>query len=56
MGRNRKADGIGYIVVFVVSGTQEEKWIQSATEGLKSDFIYCPDINSFLRKIENLPV
>jgi len=47
--RNDKA--VGNVIVFVTSGSQEEKWFASMTEEINVNFIYCKTVKELLSKL-----
>lgn len=49
--RLRGDKSVGNVIIFVTTGTQEEKWFQSMTEDLKADFIYCKSVKDVLSKL-----
>jgi len=51
LGRSRKADSVGIIVLIMTSGTQEEVWFKNATEGLNSNWIYTTSVDEIISKI-----
>lgn len=51
LGRLRKADDSGVVILLLTSGTQEEVWFKNATEGLLVDWVYCQNIQSLIEKL-----
>lgn len=49
--RLRNDHAVGNVIIFVTSGTQEEKWFASMTEELNVDFIYCKTVDELLKKM-----
>lgn len=41
----------GNIIMLCTSGTVEEKWLQSATESLNVDWIYCNSVDQLLKRL-----
>lgn len=51
VGRLRQDKQIGNVIVYVTSGTQEEKWFDKMTEELNVPFIYCSNLSQLLSKL-----
>jgi len=51
LGRLRKSEEQGVVILFLTSNTQEEVWFKNATEGLLADWIYCTSIEEIIQKI-----
>ena len=51
LGRLRQSSNLGYVIMFITSNTQEEKWFQSATENLKSEWIYCSSVDQLINRL-----
>lgn len=51
VGRLRQDKAIGNVIVYVTSGTQEEKWFDKMTEELNAPFIYCSNLKQLLDKL-----
>ena len=51
IGRSRKADDVGAIILLMCSNTQEEQWFKAATEGMNSNWIYTTSIDEIISKI-----
>lgn len=49
--RLRQDKAIGSVIVFVTSGSQEEKWFTKMTEELSEPFIYCTSIKQLIDKL-----
>ena len=50
-GRNTRSKDLGNVIIFVTSGTQEESWFKSMTEGMNVPFIYCNSVDHLLKQI-----
>lgn len=50
-GRIRMDKSVGNVIVYVTSGTQEEKWFSKMTEELNAPFIYCSNISQLISKL-----
>lgn len=51
VGRLRQDKAVGNVIVYVTSGTQEEKWFEKMTEELNEPFIYCLSIQQCLNRL-----
>jgi len=51
LGRLRKAEDQGIVILLLTSNTQEEIWFKNATEGLLVDWIYCRSVDEIISKI-----
>lgn len=51
VGRLRQDKEVGNVIVYVTSGTQEEKWFDKMTEELSAPFIYCSNLKQLLDKL-----
>jgi superfamily II DNA or RNA helicase len=51
VGRLRQDQAVGNVIIFVTSGTQEEKWFESMTSELNVPFIYCQSIDQLLKQL-----
>ncbi len=51
LGRSRKSNSVGYVILVLTENTQEQKWFEAATENLKSSWIYCTSINQLIERL-----
>lgn len=51
VGRNVRAKDLGNVIIFVTSGTQEESWFKSMTEGMNVPFIYCSSVEHLIKQL-----
>lgn len=51
VGRLRQDKQVGNVIIYVTSGTQEEKWFDKMTEDLNAPFIYCSNLKQLLDKL-----
>ena len=51
VGRLRQDKAVGNVIVYVTSGTQEEKWFDKMTDELNAPFIYCSNLKQLLDKL-----
>lgn len=51
LGRQRKAETTGNIIIFITKNTQEQVWFNSMTSEIEADFIYCDSLQTLIKKL-----
>lgn len=51
LGRQRKGEDIGNIIILITENTQEQIWFKSMTEQINADFIYCSTLKELVQKL-----
>lgn len=51
LGRQRKGEDVGNIIILITENTQEQAWFKSMTEQINADFIYCSTLKDLVQKL-----